>query len=78
MHSKIWFFCNQEVNQHFGGNDRRIAQIDDSQVLKEKVHRGLKLRVHASEDDDSQVCCYDLSIDDQEHTEKRNLEFCNI
>ena len=72
------FLCNQEVNQHFRGNNRRIAQIDDSQVPEEKYMGGLKLKVHAGEDDDSQVPCHVHSIDDQEHPEKRNPEFWTV
>ena len=68
------FLGNQEVNQHFRGNDSRVAKIDHSQLPEEEVHGGLKLRVNTGEGDDAQVPCHSQPIDDQENKEEWDLE----
>jgi hypothetical protein len=63
-----------KTHQHFGGYDRRVAEICKGKVKEKVVHRGLQVRIQHNQNNQAQVPHHGEYIDSQEEEEERQLE----
>ena len=63
----------QKVYQHFGGNDSRMAEINEGQTAEEEVHGGVQVGAEQDQDDHSQVPQHCEQVDSKEEEEQGQL-----